>query len=77
MNSFIIILIKIDQQLLKLKELSDNAATRKELLEFQLQEIYIVDPQINEDIDLSQKFKRLNHIDELISTVRSLKSIIN
>ena len=65
-------LIKIDQQLLKLKELSDNAATRKELLEFQLQEINIVDPQINEDIDLSQKFKRLNHIDELISTVRSL-----
>ena len=65
-------LIKIDQQLLKLKELSDNAATRKELLEFQLQEINMVDPQINEDIDLSQKFKRLNHIDELISTVRSL-----
>ena len=65
-------LIKIDQQLLKLKELSDNAATRKELLDFQLQEINIVDPQINEDIDLSQKFKRLNHIDELISTVRSL-----
>ena len=65
-------LIKIDQQLLKLKELSDNAATRKELLEFQLQEINIVDPQINEDIDLSQKFKRLNHIDELISTVRNL-----
>ena len=65
-------LIKIDQQLLKLKELSDNASTRKELLEFQLQEINIVDPQINEDIDLSQKFKRLNHIDELISTVRNL-----
>ena len=42
-------LIKIDQELIKLKELSDNASTRIELIEFQLQEISLVDPQINED----------------------------
>ena len=69
-------LTKIDQELIKLKELSDNASTRRELIEFQLQEINLVDPQINEDIELSQKFKRLNHIEELISTVRNLNQTL-
>ena len=69
-------LIKIDQELIKLKELSDNASSRRELIEFQLQEINLIDPQNNEDVELSQKFKRLSHIEELISTVRNLNQTL-
>ena len=69
-------LTKIDQELIKLKELSDNASTRRELIEFQLQEINLIDPQNNEDVELSQKFKRLSHIEELISTVRNLNQTL-
>ena len=47
-------LIKIDQELIKLKELSDNASSRRELIEFQLQEINLIDPQNNDDVELCQ-----------------------
>jgi len=52
--------------------LQKNSSNQKELLQFQIQEIQAVDPQIDEDIELGKEFKRLNHVDELISTIQNL-----
>jgi len=59
-------------ELEKAIEQQKDAANRKELLQFQVQEIQVVDPQDGEDISLGKEFKRLNHVDELISTVQGL-----
>ena len=64
--------ITIDQQITDLKELSHNASSKKELIEFQLNEINSVDPKVDEDIELTTQFKRLNNVDELISTLKNL-----
>ena len=64
--------ILIDQQITDLKELSENALSKKELIEFQLNEINSIDPKVDEDIELSKQFKRLNNVDELISTLKNL-----
>jgi len=64
--------IMIDQQITDLKELSENALSKKELIEFQLNEIDSIDPKVDEDIALSKQFKRLNNVDELISTLKNL-----
>ena len=50
----------------------ETASNQKELLKFQLNEINSISPQENEDVDLGAEFKRLNHIDELISTVQNM-----
>jgi DNA repair protein RecN (Recombination protein N) len=49
-----------------------DAVNQKELLQFQVQEIQSIDPQIDEDIKLGKEFKRLNHVEELVSTVQRL-----
>ena len=64
--------IMIDQQITDLKELSENVLSKKELIEFQLNEINSIDPKFDEDIELSKQFKRLNNVDELISTLKNL-----
>ena len=50
----------------------ENASNHKELLQFQIKEIDTISPQLDEDIQLGREFKRLNHIDELISTVQNM-----
>mgnify|MGYP001024447954 FL=1 len=65
-------LIQTIQELDQSIKLQNNSSNQKELLQFQLQEIQAVDPQIDEDIELGKEFKRLNHVDELISTIQSL-----
>ena len=50
----------------------ENASNHKELLQFQIKEIDTISPQLDEDIQLHGEFKRLNHIDELISTVQNM-----
>ncbi len=65
-------LIQTIQELDQSIELQKNSSNQKELLQFQIQEIQAVDPQIDEDIELGKEFKRLNHVDELISTIQSL-----
>ncbi len=65
----------LSQTMLELEQahaLQNNAANRKELLQFQVQEIQAVDPQVDEDIELGKEFKKLNHVDELIATVQGL-----
>ena len=53
-------------------ERQKGAENQKELLQFQIQEIQSIDPQIDEDINLGKEFKRLNHVEELVSTVQRL-----
>lgn len=55
-----------------LNEKQKDAVNQKELLQFQVQEIQSIDPQIDEDIKLGKEFKRLNHVEELVSTVQRL-----
>tara|TARA_B100001750_G_C15481082_1_gene585474 strand:- start:24 stop:1670 length:1647 start_codon:yes stop_codon:yes gene_type:complete len=67
-----------DQLMNNIQSLTDakaklkNASNEKELLQFQIQEIEVVSAGIDEDISLGKEFKRLNHMDELVSTVQRL-----
>ena len=63
---------QIIQDLNQAIELQTDATNRKELLQFQIQEIQSINPQIDEDIILGKEFKRLNHVEELVSTVQNL-----
>ena len=56
----------------KAKIQQETASNQKELLKFQLNEINSISPQENEDVRLGVEFKRLNHIDELISTLQNM-----
>ena len=60
------------ESLSKAKEQQETASNQKELLKFQLNEINSISPQENEDLKLGREFKRLNHIDELISTIKNM-----
>jgi len=65
-------LVQTMKELDLLIEKQKGAANQKELLQFQIQEIQSIDPQIDEDINLGKEFKRLNHVEELVSTVQRL-----
>ena len=65
-------LVQTMKELDLLIERQKGAENQKELLQFQIQEIQSIDPQIDEDINLGKVFKRLNHVEELVSTVQRL-----
>ena len=65
-------LSKTIQDLNQAIELQTDAANRRELLQFQIKEIQSINPQTDEDIILGKEFKRLNHVEELVSTVQNL-----
>ncbi|MEA1881043.1 MAG: DNA repair protein RecN [Candidatus Marinimicrobia bacterium] len=65
-------LVQTINELKKAVDLQKDATNQKELLQFQVQEIQVVDPQIDEDVKLGKEFKRLNHVDELITTIQGL-----
>ena len=65
-------LAKTIELLSKAKDQQETASNQKELLKFQLNEINSISPQDNEDLTLGKEFKRLNHIDELISTIKNM-----
>jgi DNA repair protein RecN (Recombination protein N) len=65
-------LSKTIESLTKAKQQQETASNQKELLKFQLNEISSISPEENEDVDLGREFKRLNHIDELTSTVQNM-----
>ena len=65
-------LAKTIEILSKAKDQQKTASNQKELLKFQLNEINSISPQDNEDLTLGKEFKRLNHIDELISTIKNM-----
>jgi DNA repair protein RecN (Recombination protein N) len=60
------------------KLISDREASEKErsFLEFQLQEIESVNPQNNEDIEIDQQLKKLEHSEELQMVASQLHSIL-
>jgi len=51
---------------------ASQASDRRELLNFQIKEIEIINPQVNEDISLSKEFRSLNNAEELKKTVTRL-----
>ena len=53
-------------------ETQESNEERKELLEFQLREIDGVNPKDEEDIHLTNDFKILNHIDELVDSIEKI-----
>ena len=53
-------------------ETQESNEERKELLEFQLREIDGVNPKKEEDIHLTNDFKILNHIDELVDSIEKI-----
>ncbi|NOZ03946.1 MAG: DNA repair protein RecN [FCB group bacterium] len=64
------------QQLKQLKEKLKMARERQELLTFQQREILAVNPQPDEDYQLEDEYKTLNHIDELVETIRNLNRLL-
>ncbi len=65
-------LIKSKQRLKKILSNQLQAADRKELISFQLQEIDLINPEENEDDRLHDEYKKLKHADKLISTANDL-----
>ena len=53
-------------------ETQESNEERKELLEFQFREIDGVNPKKEEDIHLTNDFKILNHIDELVESIEKI-----
>jgi len=65
-------LIQSKQKRKKILSNQTQATDRKELISFQLQEIDLITPEVNEDNTLHEEFKKLKHADKLISTANEL-----
>lgn len=65
-------LINTKEELGNKLELSKQSNDKKELLEFQLKEIELISPNPNEDVELTNEFKRLNNTEETISAIQKL-----
>ena len=65
-------MMNIDKEIRSTQKKIDNSLTRKELLDFQINEIEEIKPEVNEDLDLSNEFKRLRNIEELASTIKNI-----
>ncbi len=53
-------------------ELSKQSNDKKDFLEFQLNEIQLISPKLNEDEELTAEFKRLNNSEETINAIQKL-----
>ena len=62
----------IDLEIRSTQKKIENASTRKELLDFQINEIESIDPKKDEDLSLSKEFKRLKNIEDTISTLKNI-----
>ena len=62
----------IEDKLNQKKSLREISSDKKELLDFQLNEIETIDPKVNEDSFLTREFKRLNNIEETITALQKL-----
>ena len=67
-NDLILTQDKLNEKLALSRESND----KKELLEFQLKEIELISPRINEDEELTNEFKRLNNIEETVAAIQKL-----
>ncbi len=59
-------------KLTDLQQLKVQEEEKRDLLEFQRDEINAVDPQENEDSELRVEFQKLSHVEELISSIRQI-----
>ena len=62
----------IEDKLNQKKSLREISSDKKELLDFQLNEIETIDPKVDEDSLLTLEFKRLNNIEETITALQKL-----
>ena len=60
------------EDLAKKLELSKQSNDKKDFLEFQLNEIQLISPKLNEDEELTAEFKRLNNSEETINAIQKL-----
>ena len=67
----------IDLEIRSTQKKIENASTRKELLDFQINEIESIDPKKDEDLSLSKEFKRLKNIEDTISTLKNINLTLN
>lgn len=67
-------LIQSKQKRKKILSNQTQAADRKELISFQLQEINLITPEENEDDMLHKEYKKLKNADKLISTAYELNN---
>ena len=67
----------IDLEIRSTQKKIENASTRKELLDFQINEIETIDPKKDEDLSLSKEFKRLKNIEDTISTLKNINLTLN
>ncbi len=65
-------LIFTKEELVKKLELSKQSNDKKDFLEFQLNEIQLISPKLNEDEELTAEFKRLNNSEETINAIQKL-----
>ena len=65
-------LIFTKEELAKKLELSKQSNDKKDFLEFQLNEIQLISPKLNEDEELTAEFKRLNNSEETINAIQKL-----
>ena len=65
-------LIFTKEELAKKLELSRQSNDKKDFLEFQLNEIQLISPKLNEDEELTAEFKRLNNSEETINAIQKL-----
>ena len=65
-------LIFTKEDLAKKLELSKQSNDKKDFLEFQLNEIQLISPKLNEDEELTAEFKRLNNSEETINAIQKL-----
>ena len=65
-------LVSVKEELREKLDLSKQSNDKKELLEFQLKEIELISPKPDEDVELTNEFKRLNNTEETINAIQKL-----
>ena len=56
-----------------LRKSAEESSNRLDLIKFQANEIDSVNPKLNEDIELDREFKKLSHLETILSTLATLQ----
>ena len=68
---------KYEKQLIQLKKNISSNEQKRDLLEFQLNEIELADIQLEEEIELLNEYKKLNHQEEILRFFNQLQLKLN
>ena len=66
-------LIELNTTLEQVQRSAKDKKDRLDLLKFQLNEINVVDPSMDEDAQLHRSYKKLSHIEEILKILQALK----